>query len=232
MEKMARYSVNRVKEKTTAGQALWLVAILMIIWLSGCRVENHEPYGYDPLFSGQIISNRFADGDISFSPPDTYYVSSARTTGSVLVGIDPFYQDDEFRGFLNFDLRGVHGVPWYALIESARVEIFINGVIGSLPGAGVPLIIDLVAYDPPDLIAGDFHSSNLPPQMRLPVDIYPYDTGAIVAIDVTRFLEEAQSLGLPHLQLRFLLDDFAEYGLVEIDDAAVSTAPLLTVFYY
>lgn len=219
------------KDKTTGGKSIGFSAILIFFLLAGCRVEHYASDGHETIYASQLISDQNADGDISFRPPAAYHVSSASITGSILVGIDTFYLD-EYRGFINFDLRDYNGVPRPAFIESAILEIFINGVSESHPGSGVPLIIDLVSYPSTYLRAEDFHRSNLWPLMSLIVDIYPMDTGTLVAIDVTPLVVEAQIRGLDKLQLRLLLDDFAESGLVEIDDTTVDTAPLLLVHYY
>ena len=139
---------------------------------------------------------------------------------------------EEFRGFLDFPLGGVDGIPRDAVIESATLEIFIIGMSDSLPGEIFPFLIDLVDFQPPYLLAGDFSRAIQPPLLTMPVDFYPSDEGTLVVIDVTELVDEAQFLGLPDLQLRFLLDFSADTGLIEIDDADAATAPLLTVTYY
>ena len=209
----------------------WLTAALTLLVLGGCRVEYADHHEHWQAHSAHIASDQNADGDISFSPPDTYIVSSARTTGSVLAGIDPVY-GDEFRGFLDFQLRDAHGVPLYADIESAFLELFISRVDETFPGAGVYLLIDLVSFQPPALIASDFDRSVQPPIITLPVEIVSADAGSIMVIDVTTLMIEAQRLDLPDFQLRFLLDGFAVSGLVEIEDDDFATAPVLSVHYH
>lgn len=230
MKKTARHQNNKTKASPRPFKTWWLTAIIFLFLITGCRVESRYIYEDKSIYSTGIASDQNADGDISFRPPALYGVSSAGTTGSVLVGVDPLYPE-EFRGFLNFDLRGPHGVPWNATIESARLEIFINDVIESVPNAGIPLIIDLVSYSPPIFIAEDFHRTNLLPLLSLPIDIFSFDTGAIVVIDVTDMMAEAQARGLFDFQLRLLLDGFAGSGLIEIDDGPLDTAPFLIVRY-
>ena len=218
--------------KAKKGLAAWLAAILALLALGGCRLEFGDTYDDAPVvYETRIMSNLDADGDIGFSPPATYIVSSAATTGSVLAGIDPVY-GDEFRGFLDFELRGYQGVPYNAPVASAYLEVYIASVDEGFAGAGVPLLLDLVSFQPPNLIAGDFDRSNLPPLLSLPVTVESYDAGAVIIIDVTTLMIEAQRLDLPDFQLRFLLDPFAATGLVEIEDSVAETAPVLSVDYY
>lgn len=209
----------------------WLAAALLLVVLGGCRVEYDDHHSHWQVHDAHIASDQDADGDISFSPPDIYLVSSARTTGSVLAGIDPVF-GDEFRGFLDFQLRGAHGVPLCVDIESAFLEILISRVDEAFHGAGVFLLIDLVSFQPPALIASDFDRSVQPPIMTLSVRINAADEGSIMVVDVTPLMIEAQRLDLPDFQLRFLLDSFAVSGLVEIEDNAFATAPVLSVHYY
>ena len=222
---------NRDGSSRNLGWKAWLSAALLLVVLGGCRVEYDDHHSHWQVHDAHIASDQDADGDISFSPPDIYFVSSARTTGSVLAGIDPVF-GDEFRGFLDFQLRGTHGVPLHADIDSAYLEIFINRVDEPFPGAGVSLLIDLVSFQPPVLIASDFDRSVQPPIMTLAVEIDAADEGRIMVIDVTSLMIEAQRLDLPDFQLRFLLDNFAGSGLVEIEDNDFATAPVLSVHYF
>jgi hypothetical protein len=210
--------------------AFCLVLVLAAASLVGCNVFIDNREDPPPTYEAQIISDDAADGDIELTPPDTFTVSSALDTGNVLAGIDPA-SGDEFRGFLDFPLRGTHGVPWDAAIESATLEIFISGVSVSSSDRILPFNIDLVEFQPPVLIADDFDRAVQPPLLTLPFDFYPSDAGAMVVIDVTALMNEAQSQGLQDFQLRFLLDYSADSGLIEIDDSDVETAPLLTVSY-
>lgn len=207
-----------------------LSSVILVALISGCRVEHQDDYEPPLSVATYLVSDQGADGDIAYSPPDTYIVSSAAATGTVLAGIDPIY-GDEFRGFLDFYIRGTHGVPGYASIESATLEIFINHVSLPFPDTVVPLIIDLVAFQPPTLIASDFDRSIQPPLLSLPVDILVSDEGSMVAVDVTPLMVEVQNQGLPDFQVRLVLDAIAASGLVEIEDSILETAPLLTVVY-
>jgi hypothetical protein len=94
------------------------------------------------------------------------------------------------------------------------------------------LLIDLISFQPPALIESDFDRLAQPPLLTMPFDFFTSDEGTFVVMDVTALMDEAQIEGLPDFQLRLLLDFFAAAGLVEIDDAAASTAPLLTVTYF
>jgi hypothetical protein len=210
-----------------------LAAALAITLLYGCGgggdSEANDPA---PQSTTQIFSSPRADGDIVFTPPSAYAVSSALTTGNVFAGVDPA-TGDEFRGFLDFPLGGPDGVPVDATIESAILEIQINSVAVPSPGATVPMIIDLVNFQPPTLVADDFDRTAQPPLLSLaPVTLFSFDAGDMVALDVTPLMQEAQRLGLPDLQLRLLLDFAVDSGLIEIDDDDDATAPLLTVTYF
>jgi hypothetical protein len=211
------------------GWIFWLVIIFMVAVLVNCRVEYH--YDDPPsTYEIRIVSDPDADGDITFSPPHHFTVTSAGTSGSVLAGIDPRFED-EFRGFFSFPLRGSHGMPTYADIESASLEIFISDVTECSPGTGVPLLIDLVSFSPPNLIASDFDRA---PLLTLYSNIvFAGDAGFFLSFDVTPLMVEAQRLGLHNFQLRFLLDTtLAGSGLIEIEDDVPKTAPHLTVTYY
>lgn len=207
-----------------------LTSVILVALISGCRVDYHDHHEQPLSVVTYLVSDQGADGDIAFSPPDTYIVSSAVTTGTVLAGIDPIY-GDEFRGFLDFYLRGAHGVPSQAIIESATLELFINDVTLPFPDTVAPLIIDLVTFQPPTLIASDFDRSIQPPLLSLPVDILASDEGSMVAVDVTSLMVEVQNQGLSDFQVRLVLDAIAASGLVEIEDSILETAPLLTVVY-
>jgi hypothetical protein len=210
--------------------AFCLALVLVTFLLAGCHIFVDNREDPSPTFVAQIVSDDEADGDIELTPPATYTTASALDTGSVLAGIDPA-SGDEFRGFLDFPLRGSQGVPLDAVIESATLEIFISGISVSSPDRILPFIIDLVAFQPPLLIADDFDRVLQPPLLTMPFDFYPSDAGATVVIDVTALMDEAQVQGLPDFQLRFLLDFSATSGLIEIDDSDLETAPLLTVSY-
>jgi hypothetical protein len=211
----------------------YLALVLATAALNGCGSgsgsdERAVPL---PIFVSEITSDIEADGDIGLTLDGIYSISSALDTGNVLAGIDPV-TGEEFRGFLDFPLRGSDGVPLDAVIESATLEIFINGVSISAPDGILPFIIDLVDFQPPFLITDDFNRVVQPPLLTRPVDFFPSDVGSFVVIDVTALMDEAQIERLPDFQLRFLLDFSAASGLIEIDDSDLEIAPLLTVSYF
>jgi hypothetical protein len=94
----------------------------------------------------------------------------------------------------------------------------------------IPTLLDLVSYPITGLRVEDFDSS---PLMYQSLDFFASDLGHTVSIDVTPLMREAQRLGLPDFQVRFVLDLTTDIGFVGIEDLpAVSiTAPLLTVRY-
>jgi hypothetical protein len=183
----------------------------------------------------QVFSDPDADGDIAFdpAPPGTFTVSTARTTLGVLVGIAPL-SAIEYRGFLDFPLSGSGGVPANATIVSATLEVFINQVLVAAPATTVPILMDLVSFQPPTLIADDFSRVTQPPLTSRTFNIFTVDAGTIVPIDVTTLMREAQRLALPDFQVRLLLDPNVLDGQIEIDDRPTvsATAPLLTVEYF
>ena len=183
----------------------------------------------------QVFSDPNADGDIAFdpAPPGTFTISTANTTLSVLVGIDPV-SVIEYRGFLDFPLSGPGGVPAGAIIVSATLDIFINRVVVAAPATTVPILMDLVSFQPPTLIASDFDRDTLLPFASRTFNIFTTDAGFFVPIDVTGLMQEAQRRGLPDFQVRLLLDFTATSGRIEIDDRPTvsATAPLLTVEYF
>ena len=225
MQSFKNWGTNKMKR-----MSLLLVAVVAAAMLVNCRAEFNDYYDPLPTYETRLVSDIDADGDIAFSLPDNLTVSSAATTGSVLAGVDPA-SEDEYRGFLAFPLRDAQGVPLYADIESATLEIYISNVDASSPGAAVPLIFDLVSFSPPTLIAADFDRA---PLLTLyGNDIYADDVGYFLSFDVTPLMIEAQRRDLTYFQIRILLDGVLDSsGIVEIDDDLATTAPLLTVTYY
>jgi hypothetical protein len=214
--------------KSNRKYVVCLVIVMAMLVLAGCpvSVEHDDP----TIYTVDILSDQAADGEIRYIPPptDSYVVSSAVNNLSVLAGIDPV-NEYEYRGFLDFPLRSTGGVPIDANIDSATLEIYITYVSNST----VPMIIDLVDFQPPNLIYTDFDRASLLALLSQPIDFYASDENAYVVFDVTPLMIEAQSRGLPDLQLRFLLDTYyAAAGLIEIDDNDPNYAPLLTVSYY
>jgi hypothetical protein len=187
--------------------------------------------GGPAVFVAQIVSDQLADGDIAF---DTVLQTFTITNGpdTLFFGIDDLdFNVPEFRAFLDFPLDGSTGddvVPAAATILSATLEVFINEVSFA---PIVPTLLDLVIYPPAGLRVEDFDS---PPLLSQPLDILASDQGAIVSIDVTPLMREAQRLGLTDFQVRFLLDfSVSDIGFIGIEDlpTVTTTAPLLTVRY-
>ena len=224
-----RSGLKRNNGGSPAGRiVLYVTLVLAVAVLNGCNSGDDEDLR---TYDTEIVSDADADGDIGLTLDDTYTVSSAIDTGSVLVGIDPV-TGEEFRGFLDFPLGGADGIPLDAIIDSATLEVYITGTSDSLPDAIFPFLIDLVTFQPPYLIESDFNRLAQPALLTIPVDFYPSDAGSFVDIDVTALVSEAQSEGLPDVQLRLLLDFSTDSGLIEIDDSDIDRAPLLKVTYY
>ena len=209
-------------------RTLAIVGALALV-LAGCSDDDEE----SSTFVIQTLSDQQADGDIGFNPllpPDSQYtISQADITGSVLFGID--LDGTEFRAFLDFPLDGSNGggaVPLGAEILSADIEVLVNNVAQA---STVQTLLDLVPFPVTGLESTDFDS--VPIATRSPFNFVRLDIDNFVRIDVTSLMAETQRLGLPDLQLRFLLD-FIEgaAGLVELYDGDdPSGAPLLTVEY-
>jgi len=184
-----------------------------------------------PIFVAQIVSDQLADGDIAFDAVlQTFTIFNGPDT--LFFGIDDLDPNvPEFRAFLDFPLDGSTGddvVPAAAMILSATLEVFINEVSFA---PIVPTFLDLVIYPLSGLRVEDFDS---PPLLSQPLDFFASDQGAIVSIDVTPLMQEAQRLGLTDFQVRFLLDfSVSDIGFVGIEDlpTVTLTAPLLTVRY-
>jgi hypothetical protein len=186
-----------------------------------------------PLSRGHvstILSDQPADGDIAYDPVlQTFTITNGPDT--IFFGIDDLDPNlPEFRAFLDFPLDGSTGfdvVPSAARIVSATLEIFVNEVSFT---AIVPTLLDLVVYPFSGLQVEDFDSL---PFLTQALDFLASDQGAFVSIDVTPLMREAQRLGLPDFQLRFVLDFTVDIGFVGIQNLSTvaAAAPLLTVVY-
>jgi hypothetical protein len=158
------------------------------------------------------------------------------TVQSVLAGIDPA-GGTEFRAFLDFPLGGTGGVPANALIDSAFLEIFIDDLF---PITGkLPIRVDLVAFQPPTLVASDFSRTEQPALASVIVtpDISSADVGTFVPIDVTSLMIEAQRRRLVDFQVRIMEDLGPAISVLMVIDNPTgsdrsSRAPLLTVTYF
>jgi len=158
------------------------------------------------------------------------------TVQTVLAGIDPVALT-EFRAFLDFPLTGTGGVPGEAIIDSAFLEVFIDD-LQPIDGS-IPILVDLVYFQPPTLIETDFDRTLQPPlrSTRISPQISRFDVGRYVSVDVTALMVEAQRLRLPDFQVRIMEDLGPPIpALIAIDDTTgpnrSARAPLLTVSYY
>ena len=103
----------------------------------------------------------------------------------------------------------------------------------------VPIRVELVAFQPPTLIATDFDRTAQPPLGAVLVsgDVTAADIGQFVPVDVTPLMVQAQQLGLVDFQVR-IMEDLGPpiFTLIEIDDTIeadrAQRAPLLTVTYH
>lgn len=139
----------------------------------------------------------------------------------------------EFRAFLDFPLTGTGGVPGNAVIESATLDIFLDGITQAT-ASSIPIRIDLVTFPPQTLLASDYDRTAQPALTFARTFIVPSDLNHHVSIDVTPLMVQAQISGLSNFQIR-ILEDFGtniQDGLVEIDDTTVNRAPLLEVTYH
>jgi hypothetical protein len=207
-----------------------------ILSLSGCGGggDNSAPQ----TFQTQIYSDSSFDGDIEQVSTSSFTVTQgmSSTVQSVFAGIDPA-GGTEFRAFLDFPLTGSGGVPGNARIDSAFLELYVDDL---QPNAGqLPLRVDLVAFQPPTLIASDFDRTAQPALASVVVTpaISRSDIGKFVPIDVTPLMVEAQRQGLVDFQVRIMEDlGPAIPVLMIIDDSTgtnrASVAPLLTVSYF
>jgi hypothetical protein len=206
------------------------------IGLTGCG-GGDSGSGPPPAITTQILSDSGFDGDIQQTSPSTFTITQGMSPSvqSVFAGIDPATLT-EFRAFLDFPLSGAGGVPGNAIIESAFLDIYINSL---QPGtATIPMLIDLVSFQPPTLLATDFDPGLQPPlaYVRVSPPFTQADVGTNVSIDVTSLMVRAQQLGLVDFQVRIMQDLPPTPGLIEIDDTTgvnrALHAPVLTVTYF
>jgi len=208
-----------------------------VISLSGCGGGNSDIAPPATVVT-HILSDPAFDGDIEQTSATSFTVTQgmSSTVQSVFAGIDPI-GGTEFRAFLDFPLTGPGGVPGNAGIDSAFLEVFVDDL---QPTSGrLPVRVDLVAFQPPTLIAGDFDRTQQPALASVIVspDISSSDVGMFVPIDVTPLMVEAQHLGLVDFQVRIMEDlGPAIPVMMVIDDSTggnrSSRAPLLTVTYF
>jgi hypothetical protein len=213
-----------------------VVVVGALLGLAGCGGGDGDRMA--PQFTTQILSDAGFDGDIEQTSPGGYVVTQGMSPNvqSVFAGIDPVAQT-EFRAFLDFPLSGSGGVPGDAFIDSAFLEFFVDDL---QPGNGsVPIRVELVSFQPPNLIGTDFDRTIQPPLAAVVVsgEVNGADVGHFVPVDVTSLMIRAQQLGLVDFQVRVMEDvGPAIYTLMVIDDTTganrQSRAPLLTVTYH
>jgi hypothetical protein len=210
-----------------------MVGALLIV--TGCGGDSDNG---SPQIVTQILSDASFDGDIEQTSPGAYTVTQGMspTVQSVFAGIDPAAQT-EFRAFLDFPLTGSGGVPGDAIVDSAFLEVFVDNLLPA--NSSVPVLVELVSFQPPTLIGTDFDRAAQPPlaAVRVSGNVTGADVGHFVPVDVTALMIRTQQLGLVDFQVRILEDlGPAIYTLVEIDDTTGSNrsaqAPLLTVTYH
>lgn len=209
------------------------VMMSLMLALSACGGGGGDSSNPPPPVVTQILSRAAFDGDIQFDPPNLFTIVQGNTP-SVLAGIDPA-SGSEMRAFLDFPLTGAGGVPGGAIIHSATLDIFIDSISIQAAASSIPIRIELVSFPPQTLLASDF-SRTSQPALAFTTIIPPIsraDVGRHVTLDVTSLMVEAQRRGLADFQIRILEDDgFAFTGLIQINDATINRAPLLTVSYF
>ena len=207
-----------------------------VISLTGCH--NGDDGGPPIVVTTQIQSDPGFDGHIEQTSPTSFTTTQGMSplVQSVFAGIDPVART-EFRTFLDFPLTGAGGVPGNAIIDSAFLDVYINSL---QPNVGdIPILIDLVSFQPPTLIDTDFDRSIQPSLASVVVTppLSQADVGTNVSIDVTPLMIAAQNLGLVDFQVRIMQDLGPGIPiLLEINDTTgadrSSFAPLLTVTYF
>ena len=213
---------------------LVVLSAFLILTLTGCGSDNNDG---PPLFVTEILSDSTFDGDIQRDFNSGILTVAQGNTESVFVGIDPS-NGDEYRAFLDFPLTGVDGVPGNAVIDSAYLEIFINDIIMQDLNDTIPVRIDLVYFQPPDLLAADFDRTLQPALATVTLNppISMADFGGYVRIDVTPLMDVAQRNGFLDFQVRIMANFGVNPGLIEINDTTGVNrsilAPLLTVTYF
>jgi hypothetical protein len=208
---------------------LGLVGVLALV-LAGCGGSS----GPD-LFVFEQLSDQTVDADIAYTGVGFPSIFPASSTGTLQIGVDG--GGTEYRGFLDFPIGGI---PSSADVRLAYIEVF----VGSVPfGASVPVLVELVDFQPPVLIGSDFFRSApdpfLPPVLgRSLFDFLPFDAlfpRPAVRIVVTSLVQRALQRMQPDFQVRLLLDPdplAVVPAIVTLDDDAINTAPLLHVEYF
>jgi len=206
-----------------------------VLALTGCYADHSN--SSQTIYTTTILSDSTYDGDIEQTSPNSFTITQGMspTVQSVFAGVDPSTLN-EYRAFLDFPLGGADGVPYDAVIDSAYLDIFINSIRSN--ASDIPILIELVSFQPPSLVATDFDRKLQPPLVSTTIQppISAVDVGTNISIDVTALMVEAQSSGLTDFQVRILEDFGTSAGLIEINDTTgtnrTNLAPQLTVNYY
>lgn len=213
-----------------------LFLFCMIIALTSCGGDGGGGGGSPLTFTTTILSDPALDGDIALGLQGDLSLIQGDT--EVLFAGNHPGSGDEYRAFINFPLGGAGGVPINAIIVSATLDILIDGILPLPLNNRIPILIDLVSYEPP-LIGQDFDRALLPALVT--TSIFPpvseLDLDQHITIDVTPLMQEAQRLGLAAFQIRLLQDPGAlSPGLIVINDTIGADreflAPLLEVTYF
>lgn len=216
---------------------IFLVAMMavMILALGGCGSGGGSS---PPPFVASIFSSPAFDGDIVWNPVTNRFTITQGNTQRLFAGIDPA-SGAEYRAFLDFPLSGAGGVPANAVVVSATLDIVINSITPQPLIGTIPVRIDLVSFQPPNLLETDFDLNRQPWLLSTTIEppISQADFGRHVTIDVTQLMVEAQRLGLPDFQVRIMEDlGIVSPGLLEINDTTGANqntlAPLLRVEYF
>lgn len=211
---------------------LFLAAViaLMVLSLNGCGSEVTVS---TPTYFSSILSDPVYDGDILKAFSNGSYTVTQGNTQSVFAG--RYSTQDESRAFLRFPLSGANGVPGNAIILSATLDIFIDSIQPQPLVGTIPIRIDLVNFQPPNLIGSDFERATLLPLATMTIfpSISQSDLNTHLIVNVTSLMKEAQFLGLPDFQIRILAEGA---GVIEINDTTginrSTLAPLLEVEYF
>jgi hypothetical protein len=219
-------------------RALFFAIACAALSIAGCGGGDGGSAPPPQPVTTQILSDPGFDGDIQQTSPLAFNVTQGMspTVQTVFAGIDPLTLT-ELRAFLDFPLTGAGGVPGDAVIDTAFLDIHVdslNPAIGT-----IPILIELVSFQPPTLLDTDFDRTLQPPLASVVVTppINQDDVGTNISIDVTPLMIEAQNLGLVDFQVRIMEDLGPTIPiLMEIDDTTGSNrntfAPLLTVTYF
>jgi hypothetical protein len=227
--------LHPIRDLVRVRRSLAIAVAVAALGLTGCGGGDRELM---PAIMTQILSDPSFDGDIEQTSADSYTVTQGMSANvqSVLAGIDPVAQT-EFRAFLDFPLSGPQGVPGDAVIDSAYLEIYVDNIEPT--NGSIPILVDLVSFQPPTLIESDFDRVAQPSlaSARISGQISTSDVGRYVTVDVTQLMIVAQRAGLPDFQVRILEDlGPAIPVLISINDttgaARSDRAPLLTVTYF